>query len=61
MSGNNLNAVDAGTIICIIAIEGEDIDYTSKPFTLRISGEQLVYFACIVYCKQYIIRCCLNR
>ena len=35
--GKNLNAEDAGTISCIARINGSD--YTSKPFTLRVSGE----------------------
>ena len=50
--GNGLNAEDAGTITCTVTISGSD--YTSGPFTLRISGEQLVYcvITCIVYCKQ---------
>ena len=52
VTGNNLNAEDAGTITCTVTING--VNYTSEPFTLRISGEQLVYYviACIVYCKQ---------
>ena len=41
VTGNNLNAEDAGTITCIVTISGSD--YTSEPFTLLISGEQLVY------------------
>ena len=51
VTGNNLNAEDAGTITCTVTISGSD--YTSEPFTLRISGEQQVYcvVACIVYCK----------
>ena len=50
--GNNLNAEDAGTITCIVTVNG--CDYTSEPFTLRISGKKLVHcvIACIVYCKQ---------
>ena len=39
VTGNNLNAEDAGTITCTVTISGSD--YTSGPFTLRISGEQL--------------------
>ena len=52
---NNLNAEDAGTITCTVTISGSD--YTSEPFTLRISGEQLVYcvITCIVYCKQCML------
>ena len=55
VTGNNLNAEDAGTITCTVTISGSD--YTSELFTLRISGEQLVYcvIACIVYCKQCMI------
>ena len=55
VTGNDLNAEDAGTITCTARING--IDYTSGPFTLRISGEQLVYcvIACIVYCKQCML------
>ena len=37
VTGNDLNAEDAGTITCTVTINGSD--YTSKPFTLRISGE----------------------
>ena len=55
VTGNNLNAEDAGTITCTVTISGSD--YTSGPFTLRISGEQLVYcvITCIVYCKQCML------
>ena len=55
VTGNNLNAQDAGSITCTVTIRGSD--YTSEPFTLRISGEQLVYcvIACIVYCKQCML------
>ena len=52
---NNLNAEDAGAIICSALIN--NVRYTSEPFTLRISGEQLVYcvITCIVYCKQCML------
>ena len=52
---NNLNAEDAGAIICSALIN--NVRYTSDPFTLRISGEQLVYcvITCIVYCKQCML------
>ena len=52
VTGNDLLAEDAGTITCTVTISGRD--YISEPFTLRISGEQLVYcvIACIVYYKQ---------
>ena len=51
VTGSDLNAEDAGTITCTAKINGTN--YTSKSFTLRISGEQLVYCV-IVYCKQCI-------
>ena len=41
VTDNDLNAEDAGTIACTVAINGSD--YTSEPFTLRISGKGLVY------------------
>ena len=44
VTGNDLNAEDAGTITCTVTVNGSD--YTSEPFTLRISGEQLVY--CVI-------------
>ena len=55
VTGNDLNAEDAGTITCTVTISGSD--YTSESFTLRISGKQLVYcvIACIVYCKQCML------
>ena len=55
VTGNDLNAEDVGTITCTVTISGSD--YTSEPFTLRISGEQLVYcvITCIVYCKQCML------
>ena len=55
VTGNDLNAEDAGTITCTVTISGSD--YTSEPLTLRISGEQLVYcvITCIVYCKQCML------
>ena len=48
-------AHDAGTVKCIARIN--NVDYTSEPFTVRISGEQLVYcvIACIMYCKQCML------
>ena len=55
VTGNDVTAEDAGTITCTVTINSSD--YTSGPFTLRISGEQLVYcvIACIVYCKQCML------
>ena len=67
VTGNDLNAEDAGTITCTVTISGSD--YTSEPFTLRISGKQLVYcvITCIVYCKQCMLLllatcyCCIKQ
>ena len=55
VTDSDVTAEDAGTITCTVTISGSD--YTSGPFTLRISGEQLVYcvIACIVYCKQCML------
>ena len=44
VTGNDVNAEDAGTITCTVTIDGSD--YTSRPFTLRILGEQLMY--CVI-------------
>ena len=41
VTDDNVIAEDAGTITCTVTISGSD--YTSGPFTLRISGEQLMY------------------
>ena len=51
VTGNNLDAEDAGTITCTVTINNRT--YTSGPLTLRISGEPLVYckITCIVYCN----------
>ena len=56
VTGNDLLPKDAGTITCSVIIDS--VNYTSEPFTLRISGEQLVHcvIACIVYCKQHMLR-----
>ena len=43
--GENLIAEDAGIITCTVTING--MDYTSEPFTLRISGEQLSSLVCM--------------
>ena len=55
VTDDDVTAEDAGTITCTVAISGSN--YTSEPFTLRISGEQLVYcvITCIVYCKQCML------
>ena len=58
VTGNNLNAEDAGTITCTVMLfDMSTYGYTSEPFTLRISGEQLVYcvITCTVYCKQCML------
>ena len=67
VTGNDVTAEDAGTIACTVIISGSH--YTSEPFTLRISGEQLVYcvITCIVYCKQCMLLllatcyCCITH
>ena len=55
VTDDDVNAEDAGTITCTVTINGSD--YTSEAFTLRISGEQLVYcvITCMVYCKQCML------
>ena len=40
VSDDDLTAEDTGTITCTMTLDG--IDYTSEPFTLRLSGE-LIY------------------
>ena len=47
ITGSDLIAEDAGTITCTAKIN--NISYTSEPFTLRISGEQLVYYVIKLY------------
>ena len=37
VTGNDLTAEDAGTITCTAIVYG--IEYTSRPMTIRISGE----------------------
>ena len=46
VTGNDLNAEDAGNITCTATING--YNYISELFTLRISGEQVVY--CVIAC-----------
>ena len=55
VTDNDVTAEDAGTITCTVTISGSD--FTSGPFTLRISGGQLVYcvITCTVYCKQCML------
>ena len=55
ITGNDLLAEDAGTITCSVIINTSN--HTSEPFTLRISGEQLLYcvITCNVYCKQCML------
>ena len=55
VTNDDVTAEDAGTITCIVTING--VNYTSEPFTLRISGEQLVccVITCIVCCKQCML------
>ena len=40
VTGYDLTAEDAGTIICTVTIGG--VEYTSRPLTLRISGMNLL-------------------
>ena len=42
VTDDDVTAEDAGTITCTVTISGSD--YTSGPFTLHISGDQLMYF-----------------
>ena len=42
VTDDDVTAEDAGTITCTVTISGSD--YTSGPFTLRISGDQLMLF-----------------
>ena len=37
VTDDDVTAEDAGTVTCIMTLDG--IDYTSEPFTLRISGK----------------------
>ena len=50
VTGNDVNAEDAGTITCAVTISGRN--YVSPPFTLRISGEQLlcIIIVCDIQC-----------
>ena len=43
VTDSDVNAEDAGTITCTVTINGRS--YASQPFTLRVSGEQLL---CII-------------
>ena len=45
VTDDDVTAEDAGTITCTVTISGSD--YTSGPFTLRISGEQQLECNCI--------------
>ena len=51
VTDDDVTAEDAGEIYCTATING--VDYTSEPFTLRISGEQLVY--CVISCVMHIV------
>ena len=46
VTDDDLTAEDAGTITCTMTLDG--IDYTSEPFTLRLSGE-LIYISFAFY------------
>ena len=45
VTDNDVTAEDAGTITCTVTTNNNS-DFISEPFTLRISGEKLVY--CII-------------
>ena len=47
VSDDDVTSEDAGTITCTVTISGSQ--YTSEPFTLRISGEHLWLLYCILY------------
>ena len=49
VTGNDLNAEDAGTITCTVTINGRN--YASPPFTLRISSEQLLCIIIVCYIR----------
>ena len=55
VTDDDVTAEDAGIITCTVSVSSSN--YTSEPFTLRISGKQLVCFviACIVHCKQCML------
>ena len=55
MTGNDILPEDAGTITCSVIIDS--VNYTSEPFTLRISGEQLVQ--CVITYTVYYKQCSL--
>jgi len=42
VTDNDLTAEDAGIVTCSVTIDG--IDYSSEPFTLRISG--MILYTC---------------
>ena len=46
VTDDDVTAEDAGTITCTVSIGNKD--YTSKPFTLRISGKHLYLGCCIL-------------
>ena len=46
VTGNDLNAEDAGTITCTVTISGSN--YTSEPFTIQISGTNNVIHATVM-------------
>ena len=54
VADDDVTAEDAGTITCNVTISGRD--YTSDPFSVRVSGEQLVYmYASIIIVHVIII------
>ena len=59
VSDDDVTAEDAGTITCTATISGSQ--YTSGPFTLRISGEHLWLVYCIIHATVVLYTiCCVS-
>ena len=59
VSDDDVTAEDAGTISCTATISGSQ--YTSGPFTLRISGEHLWLVYCIIHATVVLYTiCCVS-
>ena len=59
VSDDDVTAEDAGTITCTATISGSQ--YTSGPFTLRISGEHLWLVYCIIHATIVLYTiCCVS-
>ena len=53
---NDLTAEDAGTITCTVTISGSN--YTSEPFTLRVSGNKTILYDCMIDGDVFLNRYC---